>query len=592
MYRILQKTKQRLNNKEIYGFDIETYGEKNDFYCASLYNNNFKKTIFSIKELIELFKTPRFKNTIISATNLQFDFMGTIGKTDDINNFFIRFRGSDLILARAYIFKNNFYRKKPVQRNKDYVNYKPVVFLDTLNYARLSVQDIGKIINISKMEKPSFLGSKPKTEDEKNYLIKYNMKDAEISCKFIEFLYDSFRKLGGTPKITIASSALALWKNRFLNTTFFRHETEKLIEEFKAYYGGRCEAFKRGMIENYNYYDFNSLYPSVMLNEFPNPNTLRVNHLNEFGYIENFDGISLVEVHCPKNIFPLLPYRYDNKLLFPNGTFTGWFTNVELRKAHEIGYVIKKIYKTFYFKENCIPFYSYVKELYDERLRYKKENNPMESVIKLVMNSLYGKFGEKFTNRDEWIPLPDTLEELRKIKDFERVGNFLRVKKDLEEPKPYCIPIWCSYVTAYGRIKLYESLIKSAPVYCDTDSIITKKDIPTSEWLGKLKLEMRIKKGIIVKPKFYALIDEKDNEVIKIKGIGRHLDYMDFMKILKNPDVRYTKFMKFKESLRRGFIPNEIVVILKHLSLEDNKRYWQHDFNYRALEISKAIEIF
>ncbi len=44
----------------------------------------------------------------------------------------------------------------------------------------------------------------------------YNLKDSEISYKFMRFLFDSFEELGASPKMTIASTSMSLFKNKFL----------------------------------------------------------------------------------------------------------------------------------------------------------------------------------------------------------------------------------------------------------------------------------------------------------------------------------------------------------------------------------------
>lgn len=577
---------QRNNTKGLYGFDIETYDNNKKFYCGSVVSDKIKMIFFDKNELIEFFKNPMFKNSYVAATNLGFDFMGVFHKTEEMTNFMLQFRGSDLIYAKTHINNKKFIRNNTKKKLKN------LTFIDTLNYAKLSVKQMGKILNLPKLEKPVCLGRLPKSKEEKQELVTYNLRDSEISYKFINFLFNSFSTLGASPKLTIASTSMSLYKNKYLNNTYFRHNTDKLIEEFKGYYGGRVEAFKRGEIRNVYYYDFNSLYPSVMLNEFPDPNTLRICYKDKnTSYIESYDGISDVDIYCPEMKYPLLPYRLNNKLLFPVGNFRGWYSHLELRKAMELGYVIKKIYKTYYFKENCRPFYNFVNDLYDKRIIYKKHDNPMENVIKIILNSLYGKFGQKFMNRDNWIPIPDTIEELHKIPYTEMIGDYIRIKMEFTEPRSFCIPIWALYVTSYARLKLYDLILRSRPIYCDTDSVITEKEYQDSNKLGKLKLEFPIKYGVVVRPKFYGFVDKNNNERIKIKGLGTQLKYDEFTDFIQNPKTTYKKFMKFKESLRRGFTPNEIQDITKEMSLEDDKRAWESTFNFRELQDSKPLEI-
>jgi len=587
--RLLKKTKQRPFNTNIYGFDLETYGQKNEFYCGSVYKNDDEKwTFFDKKELIKFFKTERFRNSIVFATNLGFDFFGTFKDTPEMKSFNILFRGSHLINARSRILNGKFMLKSP-ENEKSW----SIKFVDTMNYAPMSVQKLGKIIGIEKFNKPSFLGRKPVNDLEVMEMVEYNMKDAEISKKSGGFLMKAFYDLGATPKDTIASTAMSLFKNKYVDRTYIRNLTEDLLDIFKAYYGGRTEVFKRGLIKDYFYYDFNSLYPSVMLNEFPDPDTIRTNKSNDLTKINFYEGVSHVDVFCPYMDIPLLPFRDEksHKLTFPTGSFTGWYSHIELRKALEIGYVIKKVHKSIYFKKKCKPFINYVNDLYNQRLRYKKDGSSMELACKLLLNSLYGKFGQKFVNLEEWKHFDNiSMEDMKKYNNVERVGEFARLLKDMQEPASFCINIWAVYTSAYGRLKLYDVLTKCDPVYCDTDSIITRQQIPVSDALGDLKLEYIINEGVVVKPKMYLI-----NGLAKIKGVrGFRIDSRlsgdDFLKVLAEGGVTYEKFVKFKESLRQGLVVNEVVEITKVIDLEDTKRDWYGlNFNPSELQTSRPL---
>lgn len=578
----LQPTKQSRAVKTMYGFDIETYSDKNHFLCASVYNDDYVSVHYNKKDMINLFKKDLFKNAIVSATNLAFDFFGLFNRTEEIMQFFTLFRGSELICAKTSIKKKEFLKTDPTSKGK-------ITFLDTGNYARISVKNIGKIVNLKKLEHPDCLGKLPSTA-EWNELIDYNIRDSEISCKFMSFLYQGFIDLGATPKMTIASTSMSLFKNRYLKDVYWRHETEDIKEIFNAYYGGRTEAFKRGTIKDVNYYDINSLYPYEMKKRYPNPNTIRKTYQNTLFYIETFEGVSDVEIYCPFMKIPLLPVRHDGKLIFPTGSFRGWYSHLELREAMKLGYVITRTHKTFYFKETCRPFKDYVDDLYNLRRKYQKEESAMQMVVKLCMNSLYGKFGQKFEDRDNWIPFNYNKKELNKLKDIDRIGEFIRVK-ETTEPSSFCIPIWAVYVTAYARIELYNLLKDNDPIYCDTDSIITKKELPTSTVLGKLKKEKEIDYGIIVKPKMYAMKDRFNDEDVKIKGLGTSLTILEFENLLENPKAVYKKFIKFKESVIRKMLPNEIIEMTKHFDLEDSKRVWKNKFNPNNLETSVPIEL-
>lgn len=576
----LSKTKQSKNKKRIYGFDIETCNDNKDFVCASVYLNDEQIWFFKEKQkLIDFFKTKQFHNSIVVATNLSFDFFGTFHNTDEIMFFDTLFRGSDLLYAKTHIHHKDFSRKRKTNKGRQ---GESLWFLDTLNYCKMSVAKIGGIINVPKIETPSFIGKMPQNETEWEIMKEYNIQDSKVSKMFMQFLFDTFEHLGATPKTTIASTAMSLFKNKYLDDTYFTQTKEHIIEIFEAYYGGRTEAIGRGTIENHKYYDFNSLYPSVMMKSFPDPNSHRITHKNTNHYINKFDGCSKVRMFCPEMKYPLLPMRINNKLIFGTGEISGWYNHVEIRKAVSIGYVLLNVEKTHYYSRMCDPFKGYVTDLYEKRQKYKEEGSPMEKVVKLLLNSLYGKFGQKFMDKDNWVPMTLTMEELDKLKEFEIIENFIRIKNQCEEPSAFCTPIWASYVTSYARIKLYDAMVDSNAVYCDTDSIVTTKEMCTSDKLGDLKLEMGDVCGIVVKPKMYAFVgndDGKKLEYVKMKGVCQRMCFDDFKKFLDDPTTTYMKFMKFKESLRRGFIPNEIVMMTKTLDLNDTKREWIGNFN-------------
>lgn len=584
-FHILKPTKQRLNHRKIYGFDIETCDDNKSFLCASINGSDYSETFYNKRDFINTLKNRRFRGCYLAATNLSFDFQGIFYKEPEAMKIKPLFRGSDMITAEVYIYKDDYC-------DKYYPGAYKITFIDTMNYAPgLSVEKIGKILGIEKMEKPVNLGHRPKDSGEWKYMIDYNMRDSELSRRFIEFLFDSFERLGATPKKTIASTAMSLFKNKYLKEQFWRHSSDDLMMQFESYYGGRTEAFCRGNIKDYNYYDFNSLYPSVMMESFPDPGTMHKNNLNSTYYIKRFDGCSKVDIYCPKMEYPLLPYRTKEKVIFPYGNMTGVWTNAELRKAMDLGYIIKHIYWNIYFTENIFPFKDYVKDMYDKRLEYKSKKDPMEIVVKLLMNSLYGKFGQRFMDRDNVIPFTMDADALSKYDYIERIGDYIRVKQSYTEPSAFTIPIWASYVAAKGRLKLYDAIIKHRPVYCDTDSIMTKNTVEDSKELGELKLEMNIKEGIIVKPKFYALQDSKDHEYVKIKGVSLRMNFLEFAGYMSFPEFKYKKFMKFREAIKRDMIPNEMVDMVKELTLEDDKRLWSSSFDMKEFQMSDPLEI-
>lgn len=608
----LKPCNQKIKKYKLYGFDIETYGKHNKFLMGSIVNENEKYVFWNQKEMQDFILTNRnLYNSRVYASNLGFDFLGLFGNEfNNLSKFSYIIRGSEFI---------------NISYSKNNIN-----FGDTFNFLKMSVKNLGKIINIPKLNTPSFLGKKPKNETEKKILETYNIRDSYVTFKFMEFLQNGFNDLGTSLKYTIASTSLNLFKNKYLKTWIQQPDLDDIKIMYNAYYGGRTEIFYRGLIKNVYLYDINSLYPYVMKKyEYPNPNTLfKPKNFNKENIIK-YDGISFVSLFCPLNIdYPLLPYRRDEKLIFPTGFINGWYSNVELRKSFDLGYKLLKIHKQILYKSNFKIFDNYISDLYKKRLKYKEENNNLQIVYKIALNSLYGKFAQKL-NQSE-IYFVNNQEDKNKVNEFIKT-NIERKNKGLdiryyidtpdkrlikksgviyEEPRLYYVvdlensqypkfinPILSLYITAYARLELYnwfeKIFSKNGKVfYCDTDSVITNIKLPESSGLGKMKKEYDIKKGILIKPKFYYMKCQDDKEIMKLKGLMKVNNFEQFKNILITQRHKYIKFTKFKESLRRDLNFNQIIEIEKFLDLEDNKRIWKNKkINFENLEKSKPHNI-
>lgn len=593
---VLQPTTQRAFRKNLFAIDIETHGDDNAFLCATIVTEGPSWSFRDKRELIEFLKQPAFRNSWMVATNLGFDFWGIFYGEPEMKDFLPCYRGSQLIFTKTWLYDNRF-NNRPNEVTK---RQQMVLWIDTMNYAPFSVEKWGDILKLPKLAKPASLGRVPKDEDEWRELLDYNRRDAEVSLKAFRFLQASFEKLGCTVKPTIAASSMSGFKNRFLDATYYGHDEDTLLRMFEGYYGGRVECFKRGTFANLNYYDINSLFPTVMREHaFPDPNTHRHRTIGDLTLIKEYDGFTRCTVRCPPMRYPLLPLRKDDKLIFPVGTFSGTWPHVELRKALELGYEILEYGPCDYFKGSCRPFARFVDELYAKRLELKRLGDPMELVAKLMMNSLYGKFGQRFTDREEWLPNNFTPDQLENLGSYELVGDFVRVRKPRSRPASFCFPEWAAYITAYARLRLYGLIVKHDAIYVDTDSIHTGDTLATGDGLGELKLEMRVEHAIIVRPKFYY--DRGEKLVVKIKGVSlksarvgcEKFVYGDehVARIIREGRVRMQKFSKFKESVRRRLQVNRILDIEKKLNTEDTKRVWPARFDQDAVQDSEPLTV-
>ena len=573
--RVFSKIVRAIKKRKIAGFDIETKGNKNNFLMGSVQSDKGKFIFWDCDELIDYIMKD-LRGYWVYATNLDFDF-------------FALFKNHLKKYPNEPIFRNKLLCVKcwTTERHKG-KRQKPVYFLDTMNYVSYSVEKLGKIIGLDKLEHPEFLGK----DIEYDYVMKkemeqYNLRDTEITYQFMLWFQDVLNNIGGELQITIAKTSLNIFQREYFDDLFF--QPKNYVNDFirEGYYGGRTEVFKRGEITNMNYYDINSLYPSVMINEIPNPNSYSMKKKCEYADIYKTGMIRCV-VECPENIsVPYLPFRLDTKLIFPTGTFEGVWTTYEIRYAEKLGYKIKELKDGVLYSETKKYFEKFVNDMYAKRMEQKKEHNSIQLVYKLLLNSLYGKFGQQETT-DVWIHL--SVADGIELKDIKEIVDDTYVRITRRKTSTFVHPIISATVTAYARTVLYKYLSTYDCYYCDTDSIITPNEMETSKKLGDMKLEGFISEGILVKPKFYSLV-MNGKKYIKLKGAMRIKEH-EFESIVKGvtKSYIYEKFLKYKESIKRKMSVNEKISVTKTFDLEDTKRHWfGKKFNPYELQPSKAI---
>jgi DNA polymerase elongation subunit (family B) len=189
--------------------------------------------------------------------------------------------------------------------------------------------------------------------------------------------------------------------------------------------------------------------------------------------------------------------------------------------------------------------------MYNLRLQYPK-SDPMNFIAKLLMNSLYGRFGMDDNFEDINVihkdfygdfenKFIDQISEKIEVDDY--IIVFIKPSEGLiEDQGEHNVSVGiASAITAYSRIHM--SQFKNNPninlFYTDTDSIYTDSDIDqnliNSKILGLLKLENVCEKAIFLGPKLYALLTENGEFIHKVKGLNQkiNIDFNDFKILLR-----------------------------------------------------------
>ena len=414
----------------------------------------------------------------------------------------------------------------------------------------------------------------------KDKVEKYLTKDVDILSRVIrkssKNLFNEFN-VSLFDHLTTASLSLAIYK--LTNKKYIesieqsKDEKDKFIR--KGYNGGLCNLMFPDLKNGYHY-DVNSLYPFIMSTcKMPIGEGFWVNSINNFEEIKDMFGFIEVEV---KTEYPCLAVDYNNKgLITPIGKFSGTFFSEELKFALKNGCEIIKFKKALVFKEKRVIFKKFINHIYSKRIQAKKRKNRVnEYNLKLIMNSLYGRFGLgtdlsilTFINNEDY-PI---YEYIYKIVQYNSKLGFLSFTiEDIDKSKSL-FNIWCSNerisgkdkdelfkkiigkhlnnssayravqisaaISSYARIKMMEDIrycekLNIKVHYIDTDSLFVDKPLPedmvSKIRLGYYKLESEIDEGVFLAPKAYAY-KNGDKEIIKLKGIEKDKEITGYVKL-------------------------------------------------------------
>jgi len=603
--RILQTLKPGyINKKPIFGFDVETYQTKRDgyiqqdFLMGSVVGDDFYKVFWDKKDMAKFLTSKPLRGGMIMATNLDFDFRHTFQNTDLYKKIYRLSVDGEIIYAKLK-HKNNIHQ-----------------FFDTWNYTgRMSLSKMGEIINLPKLEQPKCFTRKPINNKEKRELINYNIRDSQITQQFTKQILQKFcNDLGCKMRITIASTGLDNWRRNAQPKDIFVERPAWIKKHYLgSFHGGRVEVLKRGRYFDCHYYDYNSHYPAVCRDgydnkgSYPDPSSVKYERVGCQEIIEHYEGISDVTIQSPDMYLPLLGITKNHKYLFPKGTLKGWYTNIELKEALKHGYKILDVRECLFYERSFIPFKGVITDLYNKRLKMKKEKNPLQMMVKTMMNAgMFGKFGQRisgfereidadnvFTNKQGYLFYRDEKGKPILLNNHICRGQSIYIKQTGQKIPIYTMPILSSYTTALARIKLWREMQKHQDnvIYCDTDSIITTKScFNSSDQLGKLKKECTIQEGCFIRPKFYYFKPYDDDITFKIKG--GHVDNKhDWDSVISGDLMKGSRFAKQKESSVRNIPYSSIIKVTKQLSVEDDKRSWTHRFKARSQENSKALTL-
>lgn len=276
----LRPLKGHVENKiKIFGFDVETYHERDDIIRASgkvnmawnqkfllgcVYSADSQQTFRDAKEMRDFLLSRNTRDSMVFATNLEFD-LGVLFP-DMHEKFKIIYRHK--LLGATKIEQEDRFKQYKNER-KNYGQLRKWTFCDTLNYLPVGVEKLGQIVGIPKMEKPKtmefhkealgILSRKPENEQEWKELGEYCMNDAKITYLFAKTYKEFCTEHNMRMKLTLASCGIDFWRRNYQKQIMVREPANLLQKHFLgSFRGGMTVLYKRGVPEGSIYgYDIN-----------------------------------------------------------------------------------------------------------------------------------------------------------------------------------------------------------------------------------------------------------------------------------------------------------------------------------------------
>ena len=341
------------------------------------------------------------------------------------------------------------------------------------------------------------------------------------------------------------------------------------LQPREAFFGGRTGAValyhRVGPGEKIYYVDVTSLYPWVNKTQpYPlgHPEIECPPTSQDIG---DYFGLATVTILPPRGLYhPVLPVRHGGKLTFPlcmacvreqqaepmlersalcthsdqQRQLRGTWCTPEIEKAKEMGYELLHIHEVWHFpRQEAGLFQPYVDtwlklkqesagwprwcETQEQKARYVrqyqeregitlnvKENKGRKQVAKLMLNSFWGKFGEK-TNKSKveqvvqphqlYKILTDSANDLQTLRlcTDDVLEVVYKQSEDNDLPSDRTNIFIAAFTTCWARLKLYSYLerLGEQVLYYDTDSVIYRWksgqcEIETGDFLGEMTDEL------------------------------------------------------------------------------------------------------
>lgn len=321
-----------------------------------------------------------------------------------------------------------------------------------------------------------------------------------------------------------------------------------------CFHAGHIETMKMGSFTGIYNADINSAYPYAM-SQLPSTEGIYLRN-REYEPDAIYSYYKVIIDYNNEFSSPLWYTKGANNY-HATGLFNTWITKPEYDFLTLGGYdpIIEKAYHLKETSQTIKPFENLIEDLYERRMQAKREKDPIEKVIKVILNSMYGvtintvlKYEESEDDTDIWI-----------VNAYNEIINY---EKTFKATNMYN-PLFATQITALTRMKIFNDFRKYFKNInaISTDGIYLQRkphSIKVTPGLGNYSLD-KIDKYILLGSGRYFSLD-KDNKVenshSRFRGVSINptmmYGAMDINRDKKNISVNKTKVIKLKESQKNS----------------------------------------
>jgi len=516
----------------VFGLDTETYPDGRCFMISTSEGDVFKP-----EDLPKRFFSRKYRGKAFVCYSLKFDEGSLLQGLPKEKLAELKEKGKTS--WEGYIFKSFPKKALIISKGKNAV----------------SIYDMASFFGIPLEEATSlFLGKHKLAQDTNLFtpeyvssnwdkIAQYCIQDAILAKELAQYLISKLESLGVYPR-KLFSFAYISWQHfsrKCSHSSIQRYwdfYPELLDYAMKAYRGGKFEVIEKGY-DWYYEYDINSAYPFEIANlkDITSAVVLKTSRYEpkaDYGFIR-------CRVSIPMGFHHTIGIKRGDINIYPAGEFEAIITKAEFDFLRE-NKIPVRILDAYWLKcqSERYPYREEILRLYQEKLLAKAEGRLVEyHILKMLLNSLYGKFLQLISKGDKFI-----------------AGSSWN-------------PIYGAIITANIRLRLakmqnqYDSIVA-----VHTDSIIATNPLPidNSKEIGEFSKAIE-GEGVILGSGVYQI-----GEKSKFRGFETKVKLLDL--------VRHAKGKKIKIDIYRPLTWREVL----HYN-------WDVNLINRFTKISKEIEV-